>query len=92
METPSTQQHRCKEMSDGRHGKFDGYQLVWSDGSRWRRVDEQRWHQDQPSVAFVDCLPQTESGRGTEHAQAICSGFGPPWGNNVCWQVFVRMK
>lgn len=44
------------EMSDGRHGKFDGYQLVWSDGSRWRRVDEQRWHQDLKLI-----LPQLAS-------------------------------
>ena len=30
-----------EEMADGRHGVFDGQLLRWSDGSIWRRVDEQ---------------------------------------------------
>ena len=31
----------AEEMADGRHGVFDGQLLRWSDGSTWRRVDEQ---------------------------------------------------
>lgn len=35
------------EMSDGRHGTFDGHILRWSDGKIWRRVEEQSgMHQD----------------------------------------------
>jgi hypothetical protein len=33
--------HSHKEMSDGRHGTFDGHILRWSDGKIWRRVEEQ---------------------------------------------------
>lgn len=31
----------AEEMADGHHGVFDGQLLRWSDGSTWRRVDEQ---------------------------------------------------
>lgn len=31
----------AEEMADGRHGVFDGRLLRWSDGTTWRRVDEQ---------------------------------------------------